>query len=459
MKKNKNLTRKEFIKLSSLATAGGILLPNLLMSQECELTTADILGPFYDENAPFRIYLSTPDEPGTPITISGRIFGLDCETALPNTLVEVWHANVDGCYSVFQMCDTGNSENDEYHLRGKMLTNEDGYYEFHTIQPGHYQSRPKHFHIKFTAPDGTTLVTQIYFEGDPFLGDDPWANEAGNRIIPLTETTAGLIGEMDVALETETIELLLGDVNFDGQLNVTDIVGIVHIILGLADATENQLYVADVNQDGLVNIVDVITLVNIVLNPTEKNYLQPSKAEFEITDNEITLLTKEPIAGIQLELTGNYDAENFNLPNGWESYYHNNRLVVVNLSGSGIENPSTIFKFSGEISISNIIVCGWNEKLIQAEIGSIISNFQVDMPYPNPFNPAVKIGYSTKVEGEINISVFNIRGKFIETIVNKSLIKGSHVLNWQPKALPTGVYLIKFEAGKEIHYRQVIYLK
>ena len=30
--------------------------------------------------------------------------GLDCETPLPNTLIEVWHANNDGCYSIFQMC-------------------------------------------------------------------------------------------------------------------------------------------------------------------------------------------------------------------------------------------------------------------------------------------------------------------------------------------------------------------
>ena len=105
MKKTKNLSRKEFIKISSLATAGGILLPKFLISQDCEFTTDDILGPYYDENAPYRTVLAPPEEPGTPITISGRIFGLDCETPLPNTLVEVWHANGDGCYSVFQICD------------------------------------------------------------------------------------------------------------------------------------------------------------------------------------------------------------------------------------------------------------------------------------------------------------------------------------------------------------------
>ena len=83
----------------------------------------------------------------------------------------------------------------------------------------------------------------------------------------------------------------------------------------------------------------------------------------------------------------------------------------------------------------------------------------MDLPYPNPFNPAVKIGYSTKIDGKIDISVFNIRGKFIETIYSNDIISGSHELIWEPKAIPTGVYLIKFESAREVHYRQVIYLK
>ena len=265
------------------------------------------------------------------------------------TLVEVWHANNDGCYSIFQMCDTGNSTNDEYHLRGKMLTNSEGYYEFHTIQPGHYQNRPKHFHIKFTAPDGTILVTQIYFAGDPYIDSDPWAQNAGDRILPLNETENGLVGECNITLDSESTQLLLGDVNFDGEINITDVIGIVNIILGISIPSNEQLYVADVNQDGIVNIVDVISLVNNILNQENKSINNPEVVQFEILDKEIKLLTKESIAGIQIELTGDFVPSEILLPNGWKSYYHNRRLILINLDGSSIENPSTIFKFSGKI--------------------------------------------------------------------------------------------------------------
>ena len=119
----------------------------------------------------------------------------------------------------------------------------------------------------------------------------------------------------------------------------------------------------------------------------------------------------------------------------------------------------TIFNFLGELEVSSILAVGWDEKLIQAEVNSHISEFNVGMAYPNPFNPAVKIDYSTKTDGNIDISVFNIRGKFIETIKNDFINFGSYEVTWEPKLLPSGVYLIKFVSGNDVHYRQVIYLK
>ena len=57
----------------------------------------------------------------------------------------------------------------------------------------------------------------------------------------------------------------LGDLNFDGVLNVIDIVTMVNGILGTGFTSE-QLQVADLNQDGIVNVIDIVTLVNIILS-------------------------------------------------------------------------------------------------------------------------------------------------------------------------------------------------
>ena len=58
----------------------------------------------------------------------------------------------------------------------------------------------------------------------------------------------------------DNLDYILGDINSDGSLNVSDIVLIVDLILN-SDYNEYS----DMNQDGILNIIDVIDLVNIIL--------------------------------------------------------------------------------------------------------------------------------------------------------------------------------------------------
>ena len=56
-------------------------------------------------------------------------------------------------------------------------------------------------------------------------------------------------------------DAILGDANYDGQLNVLDVVIIVNMILG----SEKSDLVADINQDGGINIQDIVLLINLIL--------------------------------------------------------------------------------------------------------------------------------------------------------------------------------------------------
>ena len=71
----------------------------------------------------------------------------------------------------------------------------------------------------------------------------------------------GYIGEPEDDFEVE----LYGDVNFDGELNVVDIVLMVGFILNTTIPTEEQELTADVSQDGIINILDVIMVVQEVI--------------------------------------------------------------------------------------------------------------------------------------------------------------------------------------------------
>ena len=74
----------------------------------------------------------------------------------------------------------------------------------------------------------------------------------------------GYIGEPEDDFEVE----LYGDVNFDGTLNVLDVVEIVGFVLNTSTPTEEQLLTGDMNQDGILNILDVIALVGEVIGTT-----------------------------------------------------------------------------------------------------------------------------------------------------------------------------------------------
>ena len=172
----------------------------MLSARDCTLTSPDIEGPYWSENHPNRTILANPDEPGTRIFISGVVLYNDCETPIEDAIIDVWHANDNGCYTVFQECQSGNTDQDPYNLRGYMRTDENGNYAFESILPGYYSGRPRHFHFKITSPSGFEHITQCYFQNDPSI-DENWEEDHPGLIIPLEETESGFIGNFDIILD------------------------------------------------------------------------------------------------------------------------------------------------------------------------------------------------------------------------------------------------------------------
>jgi len=62
--------------------------------------------------------------------------------------------------------------------------------------------------------------------------------------------------------------IMLGDLNFDGIINILDIVSLVNVILGVTEnPSEDIMHAADLNQDDSIDVLDIVLTVNIVLNP------------------------------------------------------------------------------------------------------------------------------------------------------------------------------------------------
>ena len=54
--------------------------------------------------------------------------------------------------------------------------------------------------------------------------------------------------------------------NYDGNLNILDIIQVVNYILGTLEFTDMQFYLADMNLNGEIEILDLIILVNAILS-------------------------------------------------------------------------------------------------------------------------------------------------------------------------------------------------
>jgi protocatechuate 3,4-dioxygenase beta subunit len=181
--------------LSPLLASPGKIQANKL--EECDITSTDPLGPFYIPDTPFTNVIADESELGTKLFISGKVYQSDCIMPLANALIEVWHADDAGAY------------HDEK-LRGEMFTDAGGNYSFETVYPGNYlngaQYRPAHIHFQVTS-GSIQLITQLYFDGDPYISIDPWASEddAEARIITLTENLDGSkTGMFDIILDVTT---------------------------------------------------------------------------------------------------------------------------------------------------------------------------------------------------------------------------------------------------------------
>jgi len=136
----------------------------------------------------------------------------------------------------------------------------------------------------------------------------------------------------------------------------------------------------------------------------------------------------------------------------------NNNIYLTGITSDSVSFDSLIFRstfastFLTKITQSPV-------SIISGELNKIPVNIKLFENYPNPFNPATTIQFELDKNSYVILSIFNILGQKVETIISDYLNVGKHKFFWNAQNYSSGIYFMQIESGNIALTRKITLLK
>ncbi len=301
-----------------------------------------------------------------------------------------------------------------------------------------------------------------------------------------------------------------GDINFDQEVNVNDLVEIADFILSNTIPGEAQFVQSDLNQDEIIDILDVILVVNIITNedggvfeeyPIDLNFI--SKVVKQKDDppyvQEVNIKNDVPVRGIQVTVipppefipVDAYLSDHaLNMTLSFKIDSNKVKILIYSVEGEQIETgfgpiveiPLDLADLGrddvdpgGGVFEEIILTYTGNDSLPYMEVNpeefgritqdsdlnesTIPNEFQLYLPTPNPFNPITTVTYDIPKESYVIISVYDLTGRKLTDIVNSTTPAGSHTIQWNASNYSSGNYFINLVTKDYTKTQKVMLLK
>lgn len=199
---------------SLLLTTGGIITSDLY-AEALTLTPRATEGPYYPDHLPLdqdndltQIMGGKAPAGGVVTEFGGRLLNAD-GTPLSGHVIELWQADVNGCYIHSNGTQHGKERDPNFQGFGKIETNAKGEYRFRTIKPGLYTGRTIHWHIAVKKGSQRFLTTQLFIAGVPQndrdgilrgMGDEAQRLSVIREFKPMSKDSQELVGTWDIVL-------------------------------------------------------------------------------------------------------------------------------------------------------------------------------------------------------------------------------------------------------------------
>ena len=105
-----------------------------------------------------------------------------------------------------------------------------------------------------------------------------------------------------------------------------------------------------------------------------------------------------------------------------------------------------------------------SETIMFGEPESVPATFSLSDNYPNPFNPTTIINYSIPNDTDVSLSIYNVKGQKVTTLVNGNQTAGSYNAVWngtddKNNKVSSGIYFYKITAGENSEMKKMVLIK
>ena len=139
--------------------------------------------------------------------------------------------------------------------------------------------------------------------------------------------------------------------------------------------------------------------------------------------------------------------------------FDSEQYLLLNIA---IESSITSSFDQGIMEIDYVRI--YEPSTLSSQTQTIPLNFSLHQNYPNPFNPVTSLRYDLPEYGLVNITIYDMMGRIVKTLVNSSQTAGYKSIKWNAtndrnESVSSGLYLYSIQAGEFRQIKKMVLLK
>lgn len=141
---------------------------------------------------------------------------------------------------------------------------------------------------------------------------------------------------------------------------------------------------------------------------------------------------------------------------------------IAFIKGTGTSTEEVNYSFTDKLVKTGLVVYRLKQIDLDGSVNysdeikvdvNIPLEFSLEQNYPNPFNPTTNIIYTIPQDGMVNLSIYNILGEKVATLINDLQVSGRYEINFDATRYSSGVYFYRLESGNNISIKKMSLIK